>query len=265
MRPVLIAGLQGLFEQHCAEARTVDEEVTFHPPVMIQFQGLDEAVRPAQLHIDDLAFQPGDPKPLGIGPQMAGVQRGIEMEGRSEGRERRIRILGLATKPAAVGRLGAQGVVVQRPGPVEGGQFQPVLMEVAGIGRDAVHTERMEVGLAGPCPAMELDTQLVGALGLADEAGLVQAQGSVEDANGRDGGLADPHRADLGGLDQGDGAATGQRPRQQGRRHPARRAAAQDDDRTGQVIGFGIDHETLLSSRSSETSPGPPSQEGRPR
>ena len=89
----------------------------------------------------------------------------------------------------------------------------------------------MEIGAVGLAPAVELDPQLDGGLGLAHELGLVEVDQGVEILDGRHRGLADADDADVRALDQRDGRVRSDRPLDRGRRHPAGGAAADDQDR----------------------------------
>ena len=95
----------------------------------------------------------------------------------------------------------------------------------------AEQTKGVHVAVAQPRPVDKLDSQLEGGVGLPDEIGLVDTEEFVEQQDRRDRGLADAHRADRVGLDQGGLVIL--RPgdlRQGGGSHPAGGAAPDDDD-----------------------------------
>src|SRR5204863_9512017 len=89
-------------------------------------------------------------------------------------------------------------------------------------------------------PIDELDAELEGALRLAQEIVLVEAQHVVVQRDGRDGRLADPDDADLVRLHQRDGET---RPHARGKRsgrHPPGSATAGDDDSFDLLRGHGF-------------------------
>src|SRR3546814_7194000 len=97
---------------------------------------------------------------------------------------------------------------------------------------EAVEAEGMDIAMAGTDPVDEFDPELVGRVGFADELVLVDAEQRVEQADLRNRRLADADGADRLALDQldieaGQGAHDA---RDRGGRHPARGAAADDDE-----------------------------------
>src|SRR5882672_11219814 len=104
------------------------------------------------------------------------------------------------------------------------------MLEMNPAPRLAEGPEGMDVVVARGTPAAELDAELEGALGLAQELGFPDAEHVVEDLDVRQRGLTHADRADLVGFDQGEGIGRGvDQPRQAGGAHPARRTAADDD------------------------------------
>jgi hypothetical protein len=143
-----------------------------------------------------------------------------------------------------VERIGAQVIVL-----AQGVQLQPVGVKRHRLHVEAIGPERVVIAVADCLPVDELDGQFEGGLGLADELVLVEAQHAVEDVDLRDGGFADPHRADGLGLDQGDAglAVLGQEAAQGGGGHPAGGAAADDDDAAQAVVDLHAVFSKLLS------------------
>ena len=89
--------------------------------------------------------------------------------------------------------------------------------------------------MALAAPIDELDAELERGLGGADEVGLVEAEPAIELLDGRDGRFADTDGADLFRFHQLDREAVPERIAQPGRRHPSRRAAADDQDRADRI------------------------------
>src|SRR5690606_6391595 len=126
---------------------------------------------------------------------------------------------------------GGQGEGLDRVGRAQRPRFQVELVEGHAFDVGAEEPERVHVAMAGAHPVDELDAHLERALDVAHEVVLVDAQELEEIADRRDGRLADAHRADLLRLDEVHrGVAVPQEARAGRGRHPARRAAADDDD-----------------------------------
>jgi hypothetical protein len=124
----------------------------------------------------------------------------------------------------------------------------------------------MQVAVAQRLPVAELDPQLEGRLGLLDELDLVDAQQTVEELDRRDGGLADPDRADLLGFDEFDlGDLALERLGQCGGGHPAGRAPADDDELEGRLLGHGADFPSLGHTRRLAASPAGATNKKGPR
>ena len=81
VRPVFVAGVQGLLDEQAMHARTVDEQLTFDAAAIAQHDGADKSIRLALLHADDLAFNALDAVSLGQLAQESGVQSGVEVVG----------------------------------------------------------------------------------------------------------------------------------------------------------------------------------------
>src|SRR6187431_2399733 len=60
VRPVVVAGVQGLLDEQAMHARAVDEKITFDATTVVQHDGADESIRLALLHGDDFAFNAFD-------------------------------------------------------------------------------------------------------------------------------------------------------------------------------------------------------------
>ena len=112
----------------------------------------------------------------------------------------------------------------------------PDLLERGQLDVLAEAPEGMHVAVAEEGPVLELDAQLEGALGLAQELVLVDAEHRVEANDARDRGLTDADDADLVGLDHGDRHPGIRDLCQRCRRHPAGRAAAEDDDAAHEML-----------------------------
>src|SRR5271155_5132005 len=121
--------------------------------------------------------------------------------------------------------------VEQGGGIAAGTGFEPALVEIMAGDRPADYAERMKVLGLRPMPAQELNAELVGGLGGADESPLIDAEPLYQADEGRNRGLTDPDGSDLFGLDQLDAA---QRRFQMMAEHrggePPGSTAADDDD-----------------------------------
>jgi hypothetical protein len=201
---------------------------------------LDEAVERPLLHLDDLALLAHHAARLGVLAQELRIEAGVEVEGVGDVRKRRVAGVDRTHEPAPRRRGRLQRIGLQ---PVRVAGLVEALPE--GVEGDALHVdaerpEGVEIGLADGAPVDELDAQLEDALGLADEVVLVEAEHGVEQADLRDRRLAHADDADLLGLDQGDGRVVRPEDLGHGRgRHPAGRAAADDEDAADAGIGHG--------------------------
>jgi hypothetical protein len=200
-----------------------------------ELHALDQAALGIAGDVDDLAFHAPHPAPGGPAAQELGVEAGVEMIGVGEGRADRARVFVGQVEHALPAHRHGEAVVEPVADIVAGGlSAQPVMLEVEPAPALAESAEGVDIAAAGLVPADELDAQLEAALGGGHELGLVEPEHRVELADMRQRRLADAHRADLVGLDQGQRiVGIGEQPREAGRAHPARGTAADDDDAQG--------------------------------
>ena len=99
----------------------------------------------------------------------------------------------------------------------------------------------MDVAVAVVQPVAEFDAELEGAVGAADELGLVEAEPVDPIVELGDGRLADPNGSDLVGFDQGDRSDIPQEGREDRRGQPPGRSAAGNDD----VVRRALDHRRI--------------------
>ncbi len=125
-----------------------------------------------------------------------------------------------------------QRIFVERVRIAEVAPLQPMMVELHSLHVDAVETEGMDVAVADAGPVHELDAQLVGRIGRADEVVLIQAQHLIEQNQLRDGRFANTDGADLLRFDEFDLEARqlSKDLRERGRGHPAGGASTDDHD-----------------------------------
>ena len=222
VRPVLESGVQGPLDQQSAESGAVDEQLALDGGAGIEPDGADVALTLTQLDVDDAALDPLHAPRLAVAAQVAGVERGIEMEGIGDLRQRRLRHVGARAHELVV-QAGhrVDRVVLQLLGRAGQVLLEPVLMEVDRPRVLAHHPETMDVAIAEARPVDELDAELEGGLGLPHELVLVELEHGIEHDDGRDGRLADAHRADFLRLDQRDRVAPLEHLGERRGRHPA--------------------------------------------
>ena len=132
--------------------------------------------------------------------------------------------------------LGLQGrhrvdrIIVQITGQPLPAQAQPVMVKGQGIEFLPDLAKPMDIAVADGAPVDELDTQLERALGGADELVLVDFQGRVEVLDVRNRRFTHTDGADFVRFDQLDPVLIAEQFGQRRRRHPACRAASDDDD-----------------------------------
>lgn len=73
--------MQGLLDQEAANAGAVEEEVAGDGLAALHHHRLDKTVLAAQAHIDDLAFDAAHAAPLAQAPQIARIERRVEVIG----------------------------------------------------------------------------------------------------------------------------------------------------------------------------------------
>ena len=231
VRPVVIARCERALDQEAAKAGAVEEQVACDPLARGENQSGDVAGVAVPFDAIDLAFGALDPAVDGEAAEVGGVQPRVEVEGVGH-RWQRLR----GDRPAAVHTAGARGDLVKRIGvqwlgEAELAGAQPVMLEGDQPDVAADVAERMHVAVARLAPAVESDAELERAAGGAEKGVLIQPQRLVEQADLRDGRLADADGADLFGFDQPDAVAAFEQAAEGRRGHPARGAATGDDDR----------------------------------
>ncbi len=190
--------------------------------------------------VDDLAFVADDVVRFAPAAQVQRVQAGVEVEGIIPAPAVvRILLVGQAEPSARRGLAGEADVVEARRGSGEP-LLDPILLERDGIEVLPVIAERVEIAVALAAPVDELDPELEGGLGGPDEFGLVEAERMVEPAQRGNGGFADADGADLIRFDQLDPKALLERIAHPRRRHPASRAAANDQHRPDRIRSRSI-------------------------
>ena len=88
MGPVVVTGLQSLFDQQAAKPRAVDEQLAGNLRPGFQRHGFDEAIGAAQRYVDDLALDAFHATRFGVAAQVLGVQPGVEVVGVGHLRQR---------------------------------------------------------------------------------------------------------------------------------------------------------------------------------
>ena len=136
--------------------------------------------RLCMLDLDHPSLAPHDAPRLGVATQEAGIEGGVEMIGVAQAGQGRLRPALRMDEPPPPRGLPGHGIGVQRIGLPLGAGLQPEVMKGDALHIDAEGAEWMEVALALATPAVELDPQLEGGLGLAQEIRLVDAEPGVE-------------------------------------------------------------------------------------
>jgi hypothetical protein len=207
VRPVLVAGLQGLLDQQPAEARAVDEQFAIDALAAFQRHRFDEAVVGALVHLADLAFDALHAALLRQFAQEARVQGGVEVVGVGDVGQRRIRrrIPVAGREPALRRHHGLRRIVADRSRASGQVQLEPELVERQRPQRTADGAEAVDIAVADAAPVLELDAEFDRGLGALDELRFVDAQPlPVEQPDVRYAGLAHADDADFLGLDQAD-------------------------------------------------------------
>ncbi len=244
MRPVVIAGVERLFDQQAAETGAIDVQVRADHAAIFEHQPRHVAyiiLRDA----DDLALDAVDAARLAVAAQMARIETRVEVKG-----IRHVRQYARGTRRTALHPLRQRRLVVQRIGreiarQPQFSRAQPIMMERQQPDIAADVAKGVHVALAGCTPIDKFDAEFVRPLCRAQKRVLVQPERVVEQPDLGDRRLAHADRADLLGFDQVDFEADLQKARERGRRHPTGGAAAGNDDpdRSGAIrlrrIGHG--------------------------
>ena len=178
----------------------------------------------------DAPFRPFDAAQFGEFAQIGGVQPGIEMKRIGHVGDRLAGDRAVPMHPPGARGDFVERVSVQRLRHAKRTAAQPIVLEGDQADIAADRAERVHIGVAGPQPIGELDAELEGAAGCADEGVLIQPERLIVEPKLRDRGLADADRADCLGFNQADAEPGFQETRQRGSGHPAGGAAAGDDD-----------------------------------
>ena len=235
VRPILVAGVQGLLDEQALHARAVDEKITFDAAAIAQHDGADESIRLALLHGDDFAFNAFDALSLGQLAQESGIQSGVEVVGVRDFAQRRARHVRPWPHELGASRgRGVDGVVAEACDQAGMHTAQPEMMERQSIQVGPELAETVGVAVADRAPVHELDAELERAARGAQELVFVDAQNAIEGDDVRDRRLADTDDADLVGFHQPNRTRAPEVVGKRGGRHPTRSATAHDDDVTDQ-------------------------------
>jgi len=108
-------------------------------------------------------------------------------------------------------------------------------MKIRRCERRPDRAERVKIPVPEPGPVDELDAELEGRAGAADEFVFIEPEQLMEQHQRRNRGLTDPDCPDLGRLDHLDRAPLLERACETRRGHPPGRTAADDDDLANRI------------------------------
>ena len=232
-RPIVIAGVQRLFDQEAAKSGAIDEKIASDLRPIVECHRCDVTAFAILRDRDDAAFVPHHAARLGIVPQIGGIESGIELE-RPGDTTREIGPTHVARKAIMLRRQRARREIPQSARAAEAAMPQPMLVERHQPEPAPDRPESMDVAALDTAgrtrPADEFDAELESPLRRAEEIILVDPEPLIEQANLRDRRLAHADRADRIGFDQSDAGPLRQEACERGSRHPPCGSAADDDD-----------------------------------
>src|SRR5437868_1590308 len=145
MRPIVIAGLEYVFDQAATKARAVDEEVRAETLATGEHKIRDVAAGRVEADVDDTTLDPLYPPSLAVTPEVPGVETRIEMKRIGDVGKRGVG--DIETRPhefAGVSRNLGDRVGLQRVGTALEAHLLPALLEgrqldILPVAPEAVH------------------------------------------------------------------------------------------------------------------------------